>query len=316
VLKGGKCKEVTCDYVSGLGVCIGDLVTSSGKTWLPFIIIPLALLVIGAGLLWWYRRKQQRKRRAEVKQFGDAMDQVRARDGDTVPMRLERILGLNRVRIRAQSRQEQEREQDEEGRYKLREFLLPRHRDTKAKNKALDIETRAPNTSASETIDLRSDSDLKPDDTEINIKGKRATNRWSNPPPPYAHPSRSSVTSESTIETLDLPKRGEIRLLSPSKITSMASPTASSFFNLDTMESTPTGLGSAGAGVGSGMGAGLKPPPRHRAPADEYNQKPTIRYSGVGTGVDTGTGTGSGSGAIGPGQLNELWPARKIEGWI
>ena len=353
ILQAGKCKEVDCVFAVGMGVCLSDLVTP-GKRWLPAIILPILLLLVGAVGLWWYRRKQQRRRKAEVKQFGDAMDQVKARDGDSVPMRLERILGLNRVRVQSE---------EEEGRYRLREFLLPQSNKGKGKEKATTTTTTTNNrrpTSTLSTLNTNDPSSSSSKSDQLNIETdkkiipKRNTSRWSNPPPPYTRPppTRDSVSTIGTLD-LSLPKRGEIRLLSPSKITSMSqSPIASLFPILSFTQSalapsssgfdlasgsasgsgSESGLGQGqgqGQGLGllppgvNGLGTGLKPPPRYKVPADEYNQKPTLRYSGAGTGTgpSTGTGTGtgtetSGTGGMGNGQLDELWPARKIEGWI
>ena len=342
-LQAGKCKEVDCPMAQGMGVCLSDLVTP-GKKWLPAIILPILLLLVGAGGLLWYRRKQQRRRKAEVKQFGDAMDQLKARDGDSVPMRLERILGLNRVRVQSE---------EEEGRYKLREFLLPQSNKGKGKEKATTTTTTTNNrrpTSTLSTLNTNDPSSSSSKSHELNFETDkktvptRDTSRWSNPPPPYTRPpmTRDSVSTIGTLD-LSLPKRGEIRLLSPSRITSMSqSPIASSFPILSFTQSTsasssgfnPASASGSGSGLGqglgllppglNGLGTGLKPPPRYKVPADEYNQKPTLRYSGAGTGTSTGIGTigtgpGSGTGGtggMGNGQLDELWPARKIEGWI
>lgn len=113
---------VQCDYAIGLGVCMKDLITPKSRKWIAFIVLPI-VLVVGGIVFWLFIRKQRRQRRLEAKQFGDAMDQVNARkgddEGDTVKLRLERVLGLNRIRVDAA---------DQDKRSRLRELLLPRSR--------------------------------------------------------------------------------------------------------------------------------------------------------------------------------------------
>jgi hypothetical protein len=121
-LKAGICQAVDCDYAVGLGVCMKDLVNPVSKRWIIFIILPIIFAVAGI-FFSIYIRKQRRRRRLEAKQFGDAMDQVSARksEDDTVKLRLERVLGLNRIRVDAE-------DQDRDKRSRLRELLLPRSR--------------------------------------------------------------------------------------------------------------------------------------------------------------------------------------------
>jgi len=122
ILKAGVCEAVDCDFAIGLGVCMKDLITPGSKKWIAFLIIPIILAVVGT-VFWLFVRKQRGQRRLEAKQFGDAMDQVNARKADvedsTVKLRLERVLGLNRIRVDAA---------DQDKRGKLRELLLPRSR--------------------------------------------------------------------------------------------------------------------------------------------------------------------------------------------
>lgn len=94
-----------CDYAVGLGVCMMDLITPGSRKWIAFIVLPIILAVAGF-VFWLFIRKQRRQRRLEAKRFGDAMDQVNARKGgkegdQTVKLRLERVLGLNRIRVDA-----------------------------------------------------------------------------------------------------------------------------------------------------------------------------------------------------------------------
>ena len=78
--------------------------------------------------------------------------------------------------------------------------------------------------------------------------------------------------------TSTLPKRGETRLIPEDKIIYMSSPSPRS----------------------SVVGTGLPPPPRHKQPAEESSTRPTVRFSDMGQ----------------ERRLEELWPARKVEGWI
>jgi hypothetical protein len=127
------------------------------KNWLWFIALPFVLGVLGV-LGWLYIRQQRKKRRAEVKKFGDAIDQVNARrssreDEGTVRLRLERVLGLNRIRVDA--------EQQEGKTRNLRELLLPQKgkkvdQDTKSSplaNQPEDILPPPPYSSSSTTLE-------------------------------------------------------------------------------------------------------------------------------------------------------------------
>lgn len=227
VLRGGECKPADCTLVPGLGLCMSDLVTSDDRRLLPLIILPIVLVAVAIAALFYIRRQRQ-KRRAEVKQFGDAMDQVRVRhgEGDTVRFRLENVLGLNRIRLQSEDGQKRG----------LRDLLLPSRRG-KEEEIALGDKKKA---------------------------GLADEVRWSKPPPPY----RNSTAS--------IPQRGETRLIDESKIISMSSPRSSI------------------------VGTSLPPPPRHKQPAEETSQRPTVRFSDMGQ----------------ERRLDELWPARKVEGWI
>jgi hypothetical protein len=122
LLEGGKCvsPSAKCISVPGLGVCLKVLADKENKAWLWFIALPFVLGILGV-LGWMYIRAQRRKRRAEIKKFGDAMDQVARRQGEegegTVRLRLEKVLGLNRIRVEGE---------EADKRRNLRELLLPR----------------------------------------------------------------------------------------------------------------------------------------------------------------------------------------------
>jgi len=163
ILKAGVCTPTDCDYAIGLGVCMKDLVTPRSRKWIAFIVLPIILAVAGA-VFWCFIRKQRRKRRLEAKQFGDAMDQANARkrddEGDsTVKLRLERVLGLNRVRVDAA---------DQDKRSRLRELLLPR-------------------------------SKREGDIPLVEKHEQPRASQFMAPPPPYSNPDDQSVKPEKDL---------------------------------------------------------------------------------------------------------------------
>lgn len=274
VLKKGKCERVDCAFAQGLGVCLESLSEGNSRRWLASLVVPLLLLAVGGG--WWmYIRRQRAKRRAEVKQFGDAMDQVRARSGednDTVGMRLERILGLNRIRLASADDLESRKQNS-----RLKDLLLPLARKD---------DQHQSQRSCSNEIPLAGKTNPKSEE----VGSRASASRYFVPPPP---PYRQST---STISTLDLPQRGETRLIPAEKISSLSSPSP----RTSSFPVIPPATSSASA---SAFGSGPKPPPRHKAPADEMSRKPLVRFSGVGGGSESQG-------------LDELWPARKVEGWV
>lgn len=140
-----------------------DLITPRSRKWIAFIALPIILAVAGA-VFWFFIRKQRRQRRLEAKQFGDAMDQVNARKGEdegdsTVKLRLERVLGLNRVRVDAA---------DQDKRSRLRELLLPR-------------------------------SKQQGDIPLVDKKDQSRTSQFMAPPPPYSNPIDQSVKPEKDL---------------------------------------------------------------------------------------------------------------------
>jgi hypothetical protein len=140
-----------------------DLVTPRSRKWIAFIVLPIILAVAGI-IFWFFVRKQRRQRRLEAKQFGDAMDQVNARKGEdegdsTVKLRLERVLGLNRIRVDAA---------DQDKRSRLSELLLPR---SKKEGDILLVEKHE---------QLRASQHMAP-------------------PPPYSNPNDQSVKPEKDL---------------------------------------------------------------------------------------------------------------------
>jgi hypothetical protein len=143
-----------------------SLITPGSRKWIAFIILPLVLAVAGI-FFSLYIRKQRRKRRLEAKQFGDAIDQVNVRKGhkeetDTVKLRLEKVLGLNRVRIDSE---------DQVKRSRLRELLLPRSRKEEG-----DIPL----------VHKKSEAGLR-------------NSQFMAPPPPYSIPNDMAVRSEKDL---------------------------------------------------------------------------------------------------------------------
>jgi hypothetical protein len=168
ILKGGVCQATSCDCAMGLGVCMTSLITPGSRKWIAFIVLPLVLAVAGI-FFSLYIRKQRRNRRLEAKQFGDAIDQVNVIKGDgdggetdTVKLRLEKVLGLNRIRIESE---------DQVKRSRLRELLLPRSRKQEG-----DIPL----------VHKKSEAGLR-------------TSQFMAPPPPYSNPNDMGVRSEKEL---------------------------------------------------------------------------------------------------------------------
>jgi hypothetical protein len=166
VLKGGVCQATSCDYAMGLGVCMTSLITPGSRKWIAFIVLPLVLAVAGI-FFSLYIRKQRRERRLEAKQFGDAIDQVNVRKGneegtDTVKLRLEKVLGLNRIRIDSENQVKRSR---------LRELLLPRSRKDEGDIPLVNKKSEA---------------------------GSRIS-QFMAPPPPYSNPNDMAVRSEKEL---------------------------------------------------------------------------------------------------------------------
>jgi len=152
-----------CDYAVGLGVCMKDLITPGSRKWIAFVVLPIILAVAGS-VFWLFIRKQRRQRKLEAKRFGDAMDQVNARKGDdegdsTVKLRLETVLGLNRIRVDAA---------DQDKRSRLRELLLPRS---------------------------KADGDIP----LVDKKDQLRTSHFMAPPPPYSNPNDQTVGPEKDL---------------------------------------------------------------------------------------------------------------------
>jgi len=140
-----------------------DLITPRSRKWIAFIVLPI-ILVVGSFVFWLFIRKQRRQRRLEAKQFGDAMDQVNARKGEdegdsTVKLRLERVLGLNRIRVDAA---------DQDKRSRLRELLLPRSKGER-------------------------------DILLVDKKDQPRASLFMAPPPPYSNPNDQSVKPEKDL---------------------------------------------------------------------------------------------------------------------
>lgn len=166
ILKGGECQATSCDYAMGLGVCMTSMITRGSRKWIAFIVLPLVLAVAGI-LFSLYIRRQRRKRRLEAKQFGDAIDQVNIRkvdreETDTVKLRLEKVLGLNKIRIDSE---------DQAKRSRLRELLLPRSR--------------------------RDEGDIPLVDKKYEASSR--TSQYMAPPPPYSNQNDMAVRSEKEL---------------------------------------------------------------------------------------------------------------------
>ncbi|WVR06831.1 hypothetical protein IAU60_003867 [Kwoniella sp. DSM 27419] len=98
-LRRGRCLPADCPnaFVPGYGVCLSDLV--DGRTdarWFGFFA--LAGVVLAAGVAFrWYILNQRRRTRQATRTFGQKLDERQVR-GQLRTLRLERVLGLERVR--------------------------------------------------------------------------------------------------------------------------------------------------------------------------------------------------------------------------
>ncbi|WWD17054.1 hypothetical protein CI109_101491 [Kwoniella shandongensis] len=176
-LKEGTCYALSCNqggFASGLGICLSDLVQSSfNKSYLGFIAF-LALIIPGGVGIWWYIRRERRQTREDTKQFGERLDSKAVKDRLDV-LRLESVLGLNRLRCGSgrNGGVDEEGKYDEGRRMRFRNLLLPSKRNRQANN-----------------------------DVELSSKSHHDRQRagWSVPPPPYV-PSLTSPPHSSESDT-------------------------------------------------------------------------------------------------------------------
>nr|XP_019003090.1 uncharacterized protein I203_04127 [Kwoniella mangroviensis CBS 8507]OCF66551.1 hypothetical protein I203_04127 [Kwoniella mangroviensis CBS 8507] len=203
ILKKGECVAAGCNegaFASGLGVCLSELVDKSSKSrlfWLFFLII--LLLGGGIGGFWWYVRRKRQKTRKATKEFGDKLDERTVQDNLRV-LRLERVLGLQRILTSDEPRQ-QAKGYEEKKNKRFRELLLP------SKRRRTDVE---------KDIELKS----------ANFASDRMTYGYGVPPPPYV-PSKSS--SPAATITKGCTKRDLLDSIPTSILPSFVSPTKPTF---------------------------------------------------------------------------------------
>ncbi|WWC61905.1 uncharacterized protein I303_104491 [Kwoniella dejecticola CBS 10117] len=174
-LSKGECVASACGdggFASGLGICLSSLVTRSKKGYFGFFALAVLIVGAGVGAFYLYVRRERRKTREATKVFGDKLDD-RAVQDNLRKLRLERVLGLERILISDTT--DRGRGYEEKKNKRFRELLLPsRRRRTDVEN---DIEMKSTN--------------FAPDRTD------RSTYGYGAPPPPYA-PSDLSPSPQDT----------------------------------------------------------------------------------------------------------------------
>ncbi|ORY26154.1 insulin-like growth factor binding protein [Naematelia encephala] len=193
VLKLGKCQSVTCDFATGLGLCLKSLIASSRNSLIAvYIVVPLLLLVIGL-VGWWLIMKERRKTRQATREFARGLDESGVKDRMMI-LRFEKVFGLDRLHYHFHSSTspslqptdsdvEIELQRSDKDKKRLRELLLPSFR-------------------------RRNENSFSRTDKDIPM-----IDRFVPPPPPY-------IDSPSTVETRMIP------LSSKTKVVSMDSPTS------------------------------------------------------------------------------------------
>ena len=224
ILKAGKCQSASCDkgIVPGLNICLEDLV--GGRTderYLGFLALIVLFFAMGFGF-WLFVRHQRRKTRQATQNFADAIDDKDVRDRMMI-LRLEKVLGLDRIRPAAsQPRLAEEGERKEKDRKRLRELLMITRRKREAKGKDLDeIPLRG---TKARVILLDQYGGLGGSEKKTQFQSDGAGGRdskWFAPPPPYVYPESSSSTYPG-VYTAELPPL-------QTKIVSMSSPSSPEF---------------------------------------------------------------------------------------
>lgn len=187
LLQYGSCVPASCGkggFASGLGVCLSNLVTKADTNMVGLAAIPVVLVLFAAGF--WYVRRERRKIRQATKEFAEVLDERAVRDR-TMVLRLERVLGLNRVSPEPTPlRTENERK-------RLRDLLLPSR---------------------------KRDKDIPLDERKIDKLGNdRRGSHWFAPPPPYMPSPLGSPITAGTTGMVDEPG-------CKTKVISMSSPTS------------------------------------------------------------------------------------------
>lgn len=285
LLRAGKCETAQCKsgIVPGLQICLESLVaTSFDERYLGFVALVAVLAAIAYG---WYRyiRRQRQQTRDATRDFAHALDE-REVGNKMMIIRLEKILGLDRVRPHPEPtpRLAEEEEQKVKERRRLRDLLLPARRKREGRYEASKGKRRE-----DFQMEPRVASRLSP---PVGPKGVRSEKKvgwtdqrdsqWLAPPPPYALDTAPSASgSSSSIATSALQSDNDCNALPPTntKIVSMSSPTSPDL-----------------------APRALRPPPRRSDTAASFGSN--VR-------VPVGQGGGDGKEVDRRRSLKKLWPA-------
>ncbi|KAK8864637.1 hypothetical protein IAR55_001887 [Kwoniella newhampshirensis] len=216
-LKEGECYALPCDHggvAPNLGICLSALVQSPPKKeYLGFLA--LIVVIFGGGMgIWWYIKRERRQTRESTKLFGERLDQRRIQDRLNV-LRLDSVLGLNRLRGGpVEGRDMDDGKYDEGKRRRFRELLLPSSRNR------------------------------KPVDTEVEMESRRDINGrsragWSIPPPPYVPPTNSPVDHTPFFDNKVTPAPNSRRRDS---LDSVPTPTRVGFPNARSHDPSPSSI--------------------------------------------------------------------------
>ena len=217
-LVSGRCVVAQCKkgIVPDLGLCLEDLIARrSRRPFLAFLAVIVVIAMVG-GTIHWYIRRERRKTRLATREFAKAMDERDVRDRMLI-LRLERVLGLDRVRQPKDiPRLAEEGERKERDRLRLRELLMLSKRNRGAAQHG-DVDSGEgillPDRHGGDCFEGAS-TQPPAEHSEQKGDGGRTTrvSHWFAPPPPYAESSSSSYTtptrshnSDKSVDTVSKP---------------------------------------------------------------------------------------------------------------
>jgi len=232
MLNAGKCVTAECQngLVPGLSICLESFVAASfDERYLGLLALVAVLVAIGYGG-WWYIRRQRRRTREATREFADALDEREVGDRMMI-IRLEKVLGLDRVRPQPAlaPRLAEEGEQKARERKRLRDLLLVARRKReggegfgKVKGREeIQMEQRVRITSTVPAVSKGIGSEKK-----VGWADQRESHGFA-PPPPYALANEASASSSSIASSALHSDAGNAPLPPlQTKIVSMSSPTS------------------------------------------------------------------------------------------
>lgn len=271
------------------------------------------ILLISGLMGWWYVRRRRRQTREETKNFANALDDHQVKER-MIKLRLETVLGLDRLRTDASSSSDRTEGKGKGGNGRLRQLLL-----AKPGNKR-DVPMVAVGVKAKDKAEAE----------EAGDGWGRTESHWFVPPPPYVPSTASSSYSNGmsayrdrqsfrqstdTLYTLDLEAQVQGIARDLKSITGLPTPDTkfidlgASRFNSEMNSDLGHTLMSGEGAMGSGEAGivGLRPPPRQCLVREKVeSHRETIRSQyGMGYGFsESGMGapwssmpTGSSAGA-------------------